>query len=57
MMNKVKKVSKSSRDMGFPMKNGQNTAKKSSVLVDDWCIFGNLLDSEMEKLKNGKKSS
>lgn len=56
-MNKVKKVSKSSRDMGFPMKNGQNTAKKSSVLVDNLRIFGNLLDSEMEKLKNGEKSS
>ena len=56
-MNKVKKVSKSSHDMGFPMKNGQNTAKNGSVFVDNLCIFGNLLDSEMEKLKNGKKSS
>lgn len=56
-MMKVKKVSKPSRDMGFPMKNGQNTAKKSSNLVDNWRIFGNLLDSEIEKLKNGKKSS
>lgn len=53
MMNKVKKASKSSRDMGFPMKNGQKYVKNSSNSADNWCIFGNLLDSEMEKLKNG----
>lgn len=56
-MNKVKKISRSSRDMGFPMKNGQNSAKKDSVLVDNRSIFGNLLDSEMEKLKKWQKSS